>query len=50
MGMGKEKINTEGCKLLLDALKFIGIRGRNRVPTSRNPFKLRANWDKAQNI
>jgi hypothetical protein len=33
-------IETDGCKLLLDALKLIGIGGRDRVPNYRGIFQL----------
>lgn len=38
--MGKEKIKTEGCKLLLCAFKFVGITKRNRIPNNRSV----SNW------
>jgi hypothetical protein len=31
---------TDRCKLLLDALKLIGISGRDRVPDYRGVFQL----------
>jgi hypothetical protein len=33
--MKEKTIKTDGRKLLLDALKLIGISGRNRVPDYR---------------
>jgi hypothetical protein len=33
-------IETDGRKLLLDALKLIGISGRDRVPKYRGIFQL----------
>jgi hypothetical protein len=33
-------IKTDGRKLLLDALKLIGIGGRDRVPNCRGIFQL----------
>jgi hypothetical protein len=33
MDMGKEKVITKGCKLLLDAFQFVGISGRFKIPT-----------------
>jgi hypothetical protein len=36
--MGEMK--TKGCKLLLDALKLIGMNGRDKVPYYRGIFQL----------
>jgi hypothetical protein len=38
--MREKTIKTDGRKLLLDALKLIGISGRNRVPDYRGIFQL----------
>jgi hypothetical protein len=38
--MKEKSIKTEGRKLLLDALKLIGISGRDRVPNYRGIFQL----------
>jgi hypothetical protein len=38
--MRKETIKTDGCKLLLNAFKFIGISGRDGVPNFRGIFLL----------
>jgi hypothetical protein len=38
--MKEETTKTDGHKLLLDALNFIGIGGRDRVPNYRGIFKL----------
>jgi hypothetical protein len=46
MDMGKERITTEGCKRLLDAFQFVGISRRNRIPNSRDVFKLGYNEGK----
>jgi hypothetical protein len=35
----KKTIKTNGCKLLLDALKLIGISGCDRVPYYRGIFQ-----------
>jgi hypothetical protein len=37
--MRKKTIKTDGCKLLLDALKLIGISGCDRVPYYRGIFQ-----------
>jgi hypothetical protein len=44
MNMGKEMIETKGCKLLRDVLQFVGISRGNRVPNDEGLFKLRYNW------
>jgi hypothetical protein len=41
--VGKETIKTNGCKLLLDAIQFLGNSRRNRIPNNRDIFKLRFN-------
>jgi hypothetical protein len=38
--MREKTIKTDGRKLLLDALKLIGISGRNKVPNYRGIFQL----------
>jgi hypothetical protein len=38
--MREETIKTNGCKLLLDALKLIGISGCDRVPYYTDIFQL----------
>jgi hypothetical protein len=38
--MGEKTIKTDGRKILLDALKLIGIDGRDRVPNYRGIFQL----------
>jgi hypothetical protein len=37
--MRVKKIKTNGCKLLLDELKLIGISGCDRVPYYRGIFQ-----------
>jgi hypothetical protein len=40
MDMGKDAVETKGCKLLLDAFQFVGIRRHNRMPKRRGVLKL----------
>jgi hypothetical protein len=42
--MWKEVIEMNSCKLLVDAFQFVGMSTDvcNRVPSSRNVFKLRS--------
>jgi hypothetical protein len=37
---GEETIKTDGWKILLDALKLIGISERDRVPNYRRIFQF----------
>jgi hypothetical protein len=41
MDMGKEIIETKGCKLLLDPFHFVGISRHNIITNSSGEFKLR---------
>jgi hypothetical protein len=38
--MREKTIKTDGCKLLLDALKLFGISGCDRIPNYRGIFQL----------
>jgi hypothetical protein len=38
--MRKEMIESDGRKILLDALKHIGISGHDRIPKYRGTFQL----------
>jgi hypothetical protein len=40
---GRKTTERVGRKLLLDALKFVGISGRDRVPNYRGVFQLGPN-------
>jgi hypothetical protein len=41
MDMGKEMIETKGCKLLLDPFHFVGISRHNIITNSSAEFKFR---------
>jgi hypothetical protein len=38
--MREKTIKTDGHKYLLDALKLVGISGRDRIPNYRGIFQL----------
>jgi hypothetical protein len=50
MGLGKERIKSEGSELLMDAFQFLGISSRDGVPNSRSLFRLRSNKVKYERI